>query len=263
MLRFQTTLAGAVLALALAPTAADAAYIYSPGPAFETQEGNVNNVVFKHTDSRTQWVFKSAIFGATPITINAMAFRFDEIVSNRDIRAGNYTFGDTFNLRLGTLAGVASPTFADNLQNAREVLSGAQVMPFAIGGPAGTTKPFGGVTFNFTSPFIYDPAQGDLLVDVFVPGQGLFGTFDFVQNNPLAYRVFNRELAPTGSIQAFAPVVRFEVSAVVPGNPGAVPEPATWLMMVLGFGSLGLALRRREQRLRRVGYPLLARNLVE
>lgn len=29
-------------------------------------------------------------------------------------------------------------------------------------------------------------------------------------------------------------------------NPGAVPEPATWAMMILGFGLLGCAMRRRR-----------------
>ena len=245
-MRIQSTLVGALMALALAPASADAAFIYSPDSGVLTQEGNGNNVVFKHTDGRNQWVFKAAIFGATPITINAMAFRFDEIVSNESIRAGAYHFDDRFSVKLGTLPGLASTTFADNLTNAITVLSGAQDLPFAIGGPAGATKPFGGVTFNFTTPFVYDPSLGDLLVDLFVPGQGLFGTFDFVQNNPLQYRVFNREIATQGSIQSFGPVVRFDVSAVVPSNAGAVPEPATWLMLVVGFGTLGAVLRRRR-----------------
>ena len=30
------------------------------------------------------------------------------------------------------------------------------------------------------------------------------------------------------------------------GEPGAVPEPATWLMMITGFGMLGVAARVRR-----------------
>jgi hypothetical protein len=32
-----------------------------------------------------------------------------------------------------------------------------------------------------------------------------------------------------------------------PRPPGSVPEPASWMMMILGFGMLGLGLRRREE----------------
>jgi hypothetical protein len=31
------------------------------------------------------------------------------------------------------------------------------------------------------------------------------------------------------------------------GDPGGVPEPSTWAMMLLGFGAAGFALRRRRQ----------------
>ncbi len=40
-------------------------------------------------------------------------------------------------------------------------------------------------------------------------------------------------------------------SVVNPGpGPGAVPEPATWAMMLLGFGGVGHALRRRPKQAR-------------
>lgn len=42
--------------------------------------------------------------------------------------------------------------------------------------------------------------------------------------------------------------------ASVPGTNGAVPEPGTWAMMLLGFGAIGYSMRRR----RRMG-PLLRR----
>ena len=38
------------------------------------------------------------------------------------------------------------------------------------------------------------------------------------------------------------------VLSVTPANAGAVPEPATWAMMIIGFGLLGAAVRRRGQR---------------
>ena len=58
-MQIQSTLVGALMALAIAPASADAAYIYSPNSTFLTQAGNSNNVVFKHTDGRNQWVFSA------------------------------------------------------------------------------------------------------------------------------------------------------------------------------------------------------------
>jgi hypothetical protein len=40
-------------------------------------------------------------------------------------------------------------------------------------------------------------------------------------------------------------------STVPPVN-GAIPEPASWAMMLLGFGGIGTALRRRHFQPRRV-----------
>ena len=41
---------------------------------------------------------------------------------------------------------------------------------------------------------------------------------------------------------------------VAPPQPGAVPEPATWAMMLLGFGALGGMLRRRARQSLRVRF---------
>ena len=40
----------------------------------------------------------------------------------------------------------------------------------------------------------------------------------------------------------------------VVGDPGAVPEPATWLMMIIGFGLVGAAMRRKQPSTLRVRY---------
>lgn len=33
---------------------------------------------------------------------------------------------------------------------------------------------------------------------------------------------------------------------LLPAAVGSVPEPATWSMMILGFGAIGVAMRRRK-----------------
>ena len=45
-----------------------------------------------------------------------------------------------------------------------------------------------------------------------------------------------------GTISAFGPATSSRVAAV-----SAVPEPATWLSMILGFGAIGFAMRRRSK----------------
>ncbi|WP_299309990.1 PEPxxWA-CTERM sorting domain-containing protein [uncultured Croceicoccus sp.] len=39
-----------------------------------------------------------------------------------------------------------------------------------------------------------------------------------------------------------------------PYTPGAVPEPSTWAMMLLGFGAIGYAMRRRQKIATQVSY---------
>lgn len=89
-------------------------------------------------------------------------------------------------------------------------------------------------------------------------------TDPFVDDNGFTYEsngdwinVFNSTADADGVLECFAPpgeqfdclindTVGFTVQAVTPTGP-AVPEPATWAMMVIGFGALGGALRRRQQ----------------
>ncbi|SNS78854.1 PEP-CTERM protein-sorting domain-containing protein [Sphingomonas laterariae] len=40
---------------------------------------------------------------------------------------------------------------------------------------------------------------------------------------------------------------QLKVNSVTPSAPGPVPEPATWAMMIAGFGLVGGAMRRRER----------------
>ncbi len=42
------------------------------------------------------------------------------------------------------------------------------------------------------------------------------------------------------------PAQRYTVTLRIPGQTGGVPEPATWGLMILGFGAVGGAMRRRQ-----------------
>jgi YD repeat-containing protein len=59
-------------------------------------------------------------------------------------------------------------------------------------------------------------------------------------SGPLTFR-FGR--APGGSGVAVVNDIQFDVRAI---QAGVVPEPATWAMMILGFGLIGSALRQRR-----------------
>lgn len=62
--------------------------------------------------------------------------------------------------------------------------------------------------------------------------------------------VFNSNLAPSKDIvidQVFAVSTTDPADVIIPPTPSFVPEPATWGMLVLGFGFVGVASRRRAK----------------
>ncbi|MFO1260766.1 MAG: PEPxxWA-CTERM sorting domain-containing protein [Sphingomonadaceae bacterium] len=49
------------------------------------------------------------------------------------------------------------------------------------------------------------------------------------------------------NLQGLARPVDFTITSLKGGRAGAVPEPATWALMIAGLGATGAALRRRKQ----------------
>jgi hypothetical protein len=143
-----------------------------------------------------------------------------------------------------------SATFADNLESdATTVFSGALDLATAATGTG--PQPFD-YTDSFSQPFLYNPADGNLLLDVAIPsgatvsGAGFgFLTFDTVNTiDDGIYSVVNisDSGAASGTLSTAGAITAFSVSA-------AVPEPSTWLMMITGFGILGAARGSAGRRL--------------
>jgi PEP-CTERM motif len=65
-------------------------------------------------------------------------------------------------------------------------------------------------------------------------------------NNVSAFYVFDFGTAGSRGI-TFTPGAQGFSNAVVYSTTGAVPEPATWAMMLLGFGGIGASLRSRRR----------------
>lgn len=89
-----------------------------------------------------------------------------------------------------------------------------------------------------------------------IPSQGVAptGTFtDFLGNQVTLYSQLNVANYPGGGQRfsyistSFSPSGGdVDIDDPDPPIPGGVPEPATWAMMILGFGFVGLSMRRRR-----------------
>ena len=76
---------------------------------------------------------------------------------------------------------------------------------------------------------------------------------DTVVTGPVSTAVFETIMADIRQVQIYgdwtANIDTVKLDNVImtgPGSTGAVPEPATWAMMILGFGAAGTVLRRRR-----------------
>lgn len=79
----------------------------------------------------------------------------------------------------------------------------------------------------------------------FLNGGSIFGNLGFDPNVNDTYQIDLTAFDPQGAghtLTAFAQIGS--------GVTGAVPEPATWAMMLIGFGAIGVSLRRKPVRSR-------------
>jgi hypothetical protein len=106
-------------------------------------------------------------------------------------------------------------------------LANIQVLSFVVG----SLDAYNSVTLRNTNGSIFETLQGSALAGLTGPGQNGRVTYDF-QGMKL------------GSITFSSSQAAFEIDQIY----SAAPEPATWGMMILGFGIAGAALRRPSRK---------------
>jgi hypothetical protein len=219
--------------------------------ALANVEGNANNGLpfnisaFNLTSERYQQVYGSGDFGAItgPTLITAITFRPD---------SGGAAFNSTLpnvQINLSTTAAAVdalSTTFANNVgANDTVVFSGALPLSSnAIGGPPHNFD----IVITLQTPFLYNPANGNLLMDVRNFGGG--GTTQFDAVSTVGDAVSRVGTFTTGNVNSptadfsdsLGLVTQFTFSA-------SVPEPS--VVLLLGTTVVGSAVyvryRRRKQ----------------
>ena len=165
-----------------------------------------------------------------------------------------FSFSETMNGAIGTTpnalyvwavnrgAGIARPALAPPAIGST-LLWDAVVVMFADGTLRVVTFPAAG------APTITNIAGGTT-----VAGNSLFGTVaaSLLPSTGFAATAYTFELWSRARVNPLADGLTSEVADLAPGaGPivAAVPEPATWLTMLLGFGLIGSVMRRKARRL--------------
>lgn len=112
---------------------------------------------------------------------------------------------------------------------------------------------------NFLDPSTIDTANSiSGLVSVIISASSNEIRFEYVHgmtNNALGVSAFPNttgtqlgySVAGNSLLQTTPNIAGVNAFDITLGSTGAVPEPATWLMMLLGFGAMGLAIRRERR----------------
>jgi hypothetical protein len=250
----------ALVLLALSTTPAHAQQTVAPNSLAGVEGDVLNRLPFAANGGvRYQQVYNASQFSSLsgPGQITQIAFRPDA------------QFGDAFTLngldvtiQLSTTAASAdglSLTFASNQgADVTTVYSSALSLSSAATGPAGGPKDFD-LIINLTTPFTYNPAAGNLLLDIRNASPGNYiGISNFDATGIMGdsvSRVLSREGSfndLTGTADTHGLITRFTINPIA----SAAPEPGTLALLALtGLPVAGavtgrVGIRRRKTKVR-------------
>jgi len=183
---------------------------------------------FFGVSTRYQQVYDDSNFSG-PLSITGVTF-YSKSTSGSELNSGNFTVSlSTTSVAVNNL----SSAFANNV-GADNVLLFTGTLPALASGV---------LTLHFTSAFDYDPSLGNLLLDIGYDGTtGFTSSTSFEAYNGNANGVFSRMHNFGTGFAGYGLKTGFETGPV----PSPVPEPATWAMMIGGFGMVGGAMRYRR-----------------
>lgn len=259
MTRSRTVLVLGVLAVGAFAPPAGAAFVVAPG-GNEAALGNAQSPgpfrFYGTGGSRNQVVYDAGFFATGPVLVQAVSFRpfanFGSLFFGNTLTVSDVTITLSTTPRGGEGPGQPSESFASNVgADVRTVFSGPLTLSTAFTPAAGGTLAFD-YTVRFQQPFLYDPAAGNLLLDVLVPttatvgGNGLLGFVTFDTVNTLNDGIFavvanSNGAAASGVLSTAGPVTRFEVTPTA-----VVPAPAGVVLAAAGIGTVLLGRVRRR-----------------
>jgi hypothetical protein len=188
---------------------------------------------------RYQQIYSSAQFGGISGTIDQIAFRpdgisgaaFSSILSNIEI---------VFSVTSATPSTVTTD-FNGNLgPSSTIVYSGSLPLSSSFTGPVNGPKAFD-IVIHLQTPFFYDPAQGNLIMQVKNFGGGITTQFDAEQNTLVMQRVENVDGNANGTVG----IVGITVNGLVTQF-DFVPEPASIALFAFGMLAIAVFARRRS-----------------
>ncbi len=195
----------------------------------------------------------TAVSGQLAITGSVFGFDFNPTIDR--VRIVSNTNGNfVFNPNDGSLTGAPTTSplayaAGDPNAGANPGVSAAAYTTSAFGEPAASTQ-----LYSIDTDLDVLTTQnnnGGVLMTVGELGMDLGSrtSFDIVGNEAFVFNgtsLFSADLN-TGALTMLGNTDRslFGIAAV-----SAIPEPATWAMMIIGFGAIGFMMRRRQQTIR-------------